>query len=43
MYTYPESEAHKATRMIKTHVAEGQLHPYVGLMLIGMVRSSDVT
>ena len=43
MYTYPEAEAHKATRMIKLHVEEGQLHPYAGLMLIAMVRGSDVT
>ena len=43
MYRYPESETFKATRMIKQHVAEGQLHPYAGLMLIAMVRGNDVT
>jgi hypothetical protein len=43
MYRYPEAEAFKATRMIKLHVEEGQLHPYAGLMLIAMVRGSDVT
>ena len=43
MYRYPESETFKATRIIKRHVEEGQLHPYAGLMLIAMVRGSDVT
>jgi hypothetical protein len=43
MYRYPESETSKATRMIKLHVEEGQLHPYAGLMLISMVRGVDVS
>jgi hypothetical protein len=42
MYIYPRSQARKVTRMIKLHVEEGQLHPYAGLMLISMVRGSDV-
>jgi hypothetical protein len=40
MYIYPENETHKATRMIKLHVEEGQLHPYAGLMLISLIRGS---
>jgi hypothetical protein len=40
MYRYPESEATKATRIIKLHVEEGQLHPYAGLMLISMVKGT---
>jgi hypothetical protein len=43
MYRYPEADAFKATRMIKLHVEEGQLHPYAGLMLISMVRGVDVS
>lgn len=27
--------------MIKLHVEEGTLHPYAGLMLIGMVRGLE--
>jgi hypothetical protein len=42
MYRYPEADAFKATRMIKLHVEEGQLHPYAGLMLIALVRGNDV-
>ena len=42
MYRYPDTEAFKATRMIKLHVEEGQLHPYAGLMLIALVRGNDV-
>lgn len=42
MYRYPEADSHKAVRMIKLHVEEGQLHPYAGLMLIALVRGSNV-
>ena len=43
IYQYPPEESDRAVRMIKLHVEEGQLHPYAGLVLVGMIRrSSDV-
>jgi hypothetical protein len=27
--------------MVKLHVEEGRLHPYAGLMLVGMIRRSS--
>jgi len=37
MYLFPDNETDNAMEMVRLHVAEGQLHPYAGLILISMM------
>jgi hypothetical protein len=41
IYQYPRGLAWKARAMVKTHVEEGTLHPYAGLILMAMLGRSD--
>lgn len=41
MYRYNEEDADMAASAIRSHVEEGQLHPYAGLMLIALVRGAE--
>lgn len=38
IYQYPPEESERAVRIVKLHVEEDKLHPYVGVMLIKMIR-----
>ena len=37
IYQFPDDEAPDAAEIIRLHVLEGQLHPYAGMVLMGMV------
>lgn len=41
MYIFPDEETDHALEMIRLHVAEGQLHPYAGLILMTMLGEDD--
>ena len=41
IYQFPDDETPTAYEIIRQHVAEGQLHPYAGLVLITMLGGSD--
>ena len=36
IYQFPDDEAPEAMEIIRLHVLEGQLHPYAGMVLMGM-------
>ena len=38
MYYYSDDDRPRVYRRIKRHVADGQLHPYVGLLLMALIR-----
>jgi hypothetical protein len=37
IYQYTPDESVRARQMVKLHVEEGTLHPYVGLMLVSLI------
>ena len=41
IYQFPNHLAWKARAMVKRHVEDGILHPYAGLLLVGMLRRGD--
>ena len=41
IYQFPPEESDRAVKMVKVHVEEGQVHPYAGLLLVGMIRGSE--
>lgn len=36
IYQFPDDEFPDAMEIIRLHVLEGQLHPYAGMVLMGM-------
>jgi len=36
IYQFPDEETPDAMEIIRLHVLEGQLHPYAGMVLMGM-------
>lgn len=43
MYYYPPNQSEWAVSVVKQHVEEGKVHPYVGLLLIGSIREMGDT